>query len=74
MVTADSLTGHDWVFWLSAAVLVFNGVWGLRTGSTSLIHRTVTRTEDGYLYWFSVLTSLIVGIGGALVLILDRHH
>ncbi len=66
----DSIIGRDWIVLLAAAALLFNAIRGLATGSAILFYRTVTRSEDGFLYWSAVLGSAILGVAAALVIVL----
>ena len=43
---------------------------GISTGSATLLYRTVTRSGDGYLYWWSIIAGLILGAGSSALFIL----
>lgn len=57
----DRLTGNHWFLLLAGAFCLFY-VWrGFVTGSTLLVYRTVTRSEDGYLYWWAIAMKAAAG-------------
>lgn len=51
---ATGLTSEKWGFPLIAAFLLRLGWEGLNTGRSTLFLRDVTRSEDGYLYWWAI--------------------
>jgi hypothetical protein len=74
LVTAiSSLGSHRILLVAGGAFLLFLAVKDAFTGKTRLPHqfdRTVTRSENPVLYWFSVLLSAILGIGMVLAVVL----
>lgn len=60
-MAGHSVAGREWILLLGAAVLLFDAVKGLATGSAILFYRTVKRSEDGYLFWWAVVMSVILG-------------
>ncbi len=66
-----SFATSDWVTLLAGAVLLFNFVYGLMTGSAMLFYRTVKKSEDRPLYWLAVLVSAALGIGAFVSAVLD---
>lgn len=56
-----ALTRHSWWLLVVSVYVLFESLRGLATGSTILFFRTVTRREDGYLYWWAVRMGLIAG-------------
>ena len=66
------MVGHNdirskWIVLFVAIVLLFNVVRGLTTGSALLSYRTVTQSEDGYLFWTAVCVSAVLGVAALLV-------
>lgn len=69
-MAGDSAAGRDWILLLVAAGLLYNAVEGMVTGSAILFFRTVKRPEDGYLYWWAVLMSSILGVAALVAFLL----
>jgi len=65
------LTRRDWICLFGGPYLIFESIRGLKTGSATLFYRTVTRSEEGYLYWFALTLCALAGIGGLLAVIYE---
>jgi hypothetical protein len=59
-----------WALLLMVAFLFYNALNGMATGKAILFSRTVRRSEDGYLYWWAVVVSGMLGIAGIVLVIL----
>jgi hypothetical protein len=61
------LTRHNWAYLVVSVFLLLEFMRGLRTGRTIWIYRTVTRRDDGYLYWWAIGIELIAGAAGLII-------
>lgn len=64
---------YRWIVWVTSAGLLYFAIDGLRTGSTMVFNRTVTRSEDALLYWCGVFGSAALGIACAMAALLGPH-
>ena len=69
-MVAHNVIGRNWIVLLAAVALLIEALRGLVTGSTILFYRTVTRSEDGFLYWTAIWSGVVVGIAALLVVFL----
>jgi uncharacterized membrane protein YfbV (UPF0208 family) len=73
LVTSKSVMSRDWMFLIASVFLLLSALNGLKTGSMYLLRgRTVTRSEDGSLYWFAIWSSMLFGAGGLLIVLFHR--
>lgn len=56
---------NEWVALLIGGFLLVQAIQGMRTGSVTVIFRTVTRQEDPLLFWVGVV--LAGGLGVAAI-------
>lgn len=61
---------RNWIVLFAAGALLFNAANGVATGSAIMFYRTVRRSEDPGLYWFAVVLSVVLGLGGILTLVI----
>lgn len=67
----------DFLLLLVGISLLAGAARGISTGSATLLYRTVTRSEDVYLYWSTISIELILGTGSSTLFILafsDPRH
>jgi hypothetical protein len=67
LVQANIQTKVDWAFLIASAFLLLNALNGVKTGTTTLIYRSLKRSEDGALYWFTIWCSVVLGVAGLLI-------
>lgn len=65
-------TQSKWFLLAGSGLLLYNSSRGLITGRAILFIRDVTRSEDGYGFWWAVLTSATLGIAGVFIVLLGR--
>jgi hypothetical protein len=71
-VEAHSLVSRDLALLALSVGLLGFAVNGIKTGSTRMLRgRIVKRSEDGFLFWFSIGLFLAFGVPAAIVLCLD---
>ena len=58
-----------WVILVLAIILILFVLRGAVTGSAGLFFRTYQRSEVPGLYWFAMIVSGILGIGGLIIAI-----
>lgn len=69
MSTHYLIVRENWIFIAGGVFLLVNAFRGLKTRSTTLIYRTVRRSEDESLYWLTIWGSLALGIGAVLAVV-----
>jgi hypothetical protein len=72
LVEAHSLVSRDLALLAISVCLLWFSVNGIKTGSTRMLRgRVVKRSEDAFLFWFSIALFLAFGVPAAIMLFFD---
>ena len=70
-MAGNSYSGHEWEYLIAFVLLILYSIWTIRRGEALSGGATVKRSQDPTLFWFVVITTALIGIAGAVSVIVE---